>query len=597
MAKQEKTAAELYREERKERIAKAAKKNQKKSHKVVLSKKAKAAIAVVVVVAIALGIGGFAIGNSGILERGKVAFTVGDTEVTAAEYGYYYNSMYSQYFNYSYQYETYSPGMGVMYTGYDCTISPDEQKYSLGEIEGVEDPMWTDFFDYTARQQIRYAKACVAYAAENDIKLDEDDYAEIESSIAQMETNAKSGQTPYSLSAYLRTFYGKGMSVAMLRQIFEEQILSQKVSEVKMEEYKATYSDEDVEKIYNKDLTAYGVVTLRNYIINAEKVEDKEDETSAVTKETMAAAKNKATEFASKVTDDASFKNAAYEVEKAAGNENAEDMKTDESYTLLEDKVYSSFSSTDEDFLTWAFDKNTKVGETYIVENEDTGYTVYMMSEPVHKAPDSKTYDVRHILLQFPEGQTSTEAEEETEDKKDDVKVELLDASAYDVTVDIDVDLENTGDKELYKKTQDILEEYLKGDHTEEAFAELAKKYSADGNAQQGGIYEAVPQGQMVAEFENWSLADGREVGDVGIVESPYGYHIMYHVGSTSTTWADAIRNDLATEEYNEFAEEISAADNVAITNEIAENIAKVEENLIKLAKQQARNMANASAY
>ena len=77
MANQEKTAAELYREERKQRIAKAAKKNQKKSNKVILTKKSKAAIAVVVVIAIALGICGFAVSNSGLLQRGKVAFTVG----------------------------------------------------------------------------------------------------------------------------------------------------------------------------------------------------------------------------------------------------------------------------------------------------------------------------------------------------------------------------------------------------------------------------------------------------------------------------------------------------------------------------------------
>ena len=38
MAKQEKSAAELYREERKARIAKAAKKNAKKQHKVILTK-------------------------------------------------------------------------------------------------------------------------------------------------------------------------------------------------------------------------------------------------------------------------------------------------------------------------------------------------------------------------------------------------------------------------------------------------------------------------------------------------------------------------------------------------------------------------------
>ena len=92
MAKQEKTAAELYREERKARIAKAAKKNAKKSHKVVLSKGAKRAIAVVVVLAIIAGIGAIAVNTSGVLERGKPAFNVGDVEVSAAEYGYYYSS-------------------------------------------------------------------------------------------------------------------------------------------------------------------------------------------------------------------------------------------------------------------------------------------------------------------------------------------------------------------------------------------------------------------------------------------------------------------------------------------------------------------------
>lgn len=599
MANQEKSAAELYREERKARIAKAAKKNQKKSHKVVLSKKAKAAIAVCVVIAIGLGIGGFAIGNSGILERGKVAFTVGDTEVTMAEYGYYYNSMFSRYFEYSRQYESHGAGMGAMYTGYDCTVAPDVQKYPQ-ELEGYENPTWCDFFDYSAKQQIKYAKGCVAYAAENDIKLTDEDYAEIDTMIEETEATAKSGQTPYSLAAYLRTFYGKAMTVDMLRKVLEEQTIIQKVQEAKMDEYKATYTDEKIDEIYNKDLTAYGVVSLRNYVINAEKVTNEEDETSAVTKETMAAAKAKATAFAQKVSDDASFKNAAYESEKAAGNKDAENMKTDETLTLLTDQAYTSLSSTDADFLKWAFDKDTKVGETFIVESEDTGYTVYMMSEPVHHAPDyTETYDVRHILVKFPEEEEASEdaaegEEAKEEEKKDEVKVEMLDTSAYDVTVDIDVDLESTGDKETYKKAQDILKEYLDGEKTEEAFAELAKKYSED-NAEDGGLYTDVPQGKMVAEFEGWSHAAGRKVGDVGIVESTYGYHIMYHVGSVVLTWSDVIKNDLAAEEYNEFADEVSTADSVKIENENADALLSVKEAVVKLAKQQARNIQSSA--
>ena len=591
MANQEKTAAELYREERKARIAKAAKKNQKKQNKIILTKKSKAVIAVLVVLAIALGIGGFAIGNSGMLLRGKVAFNVGEEDVSLAEYSYYYNSNYQEQYGYSAQFDQYyGAGMGAMYTGFDCGKTPDAQAYS-GKIEGIENPTWADYFSYNAKRQIQYAKAAKLYAAEKGIELSEKDYAEIESTIESIEAQAKSGQQPYSLAAYLRLLYGKAMNPSAMRDIITQQLLVQKVSEVTMDGYKAEYTDEVVLKEYNKDLTAYGVVSLRSYVVNAEKVEDKEKETSAVTKETMAAAKQKAESFASKVNSDESFKAVAYEFEKLAKNEKAEDMKTNDSLTLLKDQSYGA-SSADEKFNKWAFDKNTAVGSTYIVENADTGYTVYMMSEPVHTAPDAKTYDVRHILISFPKAEEGKE-----EEKKDDVEVELLDASAYDVTVDIDVDLEKTGDKETYKKAQDILKEYLDGDKTENAFAELAKKYSEDGNAEQGGIYTDVPKDKMVKEFENWSLAKDRKYGDVGIVESTYGYHIMYHVNAETTTWKDVIKTDLATEKYNDFAEKIIKEDNVKIENEDAAVIELANEELNRFAKLQIRNSQQQSTY
>ena len=590
MANQEKNAAELYREERKARIAKAAKKNQKKQNKIILTKKSKAVIAVLVVLAIALGIGGFAIGNSGMLLRGKVAFNVGEEDVSLAEYSYYYNSNYQEQYGYSAQFDQYyGAGMGAMYTGFDCGKTPDAQAYS-GKIEGIENPTWADYFSYNAKRQIQYAKAAKLYAAEKGIELSEKDYAEIESTIESIEAQAKSGQQPYSLAAYLRLLYGKAMNPSAMRDIITQQLLVQKVSEVTMDGYKAEYTDEAVLKEYNKDLTVYGVVSLRSYVVNAEKVEDKEKETSAVTKETMAAAKQKAESFASKVNSDESFKAVAYEFEKLAKNEKAEDMKTNDSLTLLKDQSYGA-SSADEKFNKWAFDKNTAVGSTYIVENADTGYTVYMMSEPVHTAPDVTTYDVRHILISFPKAEEGKE-----EEKKDDVEVELLDASAYDVTVDIDVDLEKTGDKETYKKAQDILKEYLDGDKTENAFAELAKKYSEDGNAEQGGIYTDVPKDKMVDEFENWSLAKDRKYGDVGIVESSYGYHIMYHVGAETTTWKDVIKTDLATEKYNDFAEKIIKEDNVKIENEDAAVIELANEELNRFAKLQIRN-SQQSAY
>lgn len=606
MAKQEKTAAELYREERKARIAKAAKKNAKKSHKVIMTKGTKTAIAIALVIALVAGIGAFAVSNSGILERGKVAFNVGDVEVTVPEYTYYYNAIFNNIFYYSYQYDSYyGDGMGAMYTGYDYSIAPDEQKYTLGEVEGVENPMFTDYFKASAMDGIKYIKGMLAYAAEKGIELDEADLAEVEASIAELEENAKSNN--FSLPAYLRKYYGKGMSEDLLRKITQEQTLATKVQTVVTQEYKDSYKSEDIEKEYKDNLKTYGVVSLRLYEVVADTVEVPAEEeggeaTKKVTDATMAQAKTKAESFAARVSTPENFKAAAAEFEKLAGNEAYEEMSKDETKTLIGETTYEnlSYDVSDEKFLNWAFDEDTAAGETYIVENKDSGYSVYMMEAPVHKIADSKTYDVRHILIQFPEEEEGEEAE--AEEKTEEVEVELLNAKDYDVTVDIDVDLDKTGDKALYKQAQDILETYLAGDKTEEAFAALAVEHSSDGNAAEGGIYEDVTEGKMVAEFENWALEKGRKKGDVGIVETEYGYHIMYFIAVETSTWADAIKETKSAAEFDTFAAEIEDGDNVSVNGIIDEAVAEVDEFIVKLAKEQIRSIkanaaAGASAY
>lgn len=585
MAKQEKSAAELYREERKARIAKAAKKNQKKHNKIVMTKGKKIAVAVVLVVALVAGIFGVALNNSGALERGDVAFKVGDIEVTQAEYGFYYASNFTSILNEVLYYESYyGSGYGKMATGYDYTVTPDKQAYTMGEIEGVENPTFADFFESRAKENIKYIKASVLYAQENGITLTDEDKASMEETIASFEKSAKDNNM--SFNVYLRRSYGNAMTKEVFKKILEEQTISSRVQETKLAEFTASYDEAKVEKTYKDELKTFGVVSIRSYVINAETVKSGEGDsaTESVTKETMAAAKKKAEEFKAAVTDGESFKKLAADYEKAAGNEKYKDI-IDNDTTLSKDTDYTTltYTSSDEDFLDWAFNPDAEVNSTYLLENENVGYSVFMMIDPVHKTPDNFTYDVRHILVKFPQ---------KAEDKKDEAaKVEMLDTSKYDVTIDIDVDLEKAQDKEIYKKAQDILVKYLDGEKTSESFGELAKEYSEDNeqNAAAGGLYENVALGSMVAPFENWATDKSRKTGDVGIVETEFGYHIMYFVDSETTTWADTVRSHLADHDFTDLTEELIKKDNVKIDGIVESEIAQTRDFVIDLAKNQAR--------
>lgn len=567
MANQEKSAAELYREERKKRIAKAAKRNSKKHISDKTQKTIVSVIAVVLVVAIVGAITGGIVNNRGVFERNKIIMTIGDTEIDKYEYAYYYSGILQQYVSQAVQYEMY--GMSI---GCDFTKSLSEQEY-VGELEGYENPTFADYFQKSAVDSLKFVKACLAYAQENNITLDDEDYKKIDETYETIEKNCVNQDgSKYSVGAYLRLSYGKGMTEKLFHRIMEEQTLAQKVADTVQAEYKAAYTDAEVEKAFIAGIDTYGYVTFRNYTIKAETA----SEDAKATAEELAAAKQAAEDFAAEITDETSFKTLAAEHAKEVGTENADEFLTDETLTLTKDAVLSQYS-TDEALLNWL--KSAKAGETF-VGSTDADATVYYMVEPVHKAEDTLTYDVRHILVKFPEA-----SEKATDgDAKEEIEVKEFDASKYDVTVENAVK-EPVTDAESYNEAVEILTSYLEGDKTEDAFSALAVEHSDDSNAADGGIYENVPVGQMVSEFENWSLAENREIGDVGIVETTYGYHIMYHVGKNVTTWADTIKNDLATEKYNTFSEELTKSESVAAGEIDAEMSADINENMSATAK------------
>ncbi len=137
---------------------------------------------------------------------------------------------------------------------------------------------------------------------------------------------------------------------------------------------------------------------------------------------------------------------------------------------------------------------------------------------------DSKTVDVRHILI-LPEGATTE-------------------------TIDTDT-FSDEAWAAAQSQAEEILAMWQAGEATEDSFAELANTYSADpGSNTNGGLYEDVSEGTMVEEFDAWCFDESRQVGDVGIVKTDLGYHVMYFSGS-ELLWMSYAESDLLTERSN----------------------------------------------
>ena len=162
------------------------------------------------------------------------------------------------------------------------------------------------------------------------------------------------------------------------------------------------------------------------------------------------------------------------------------------------------------------------------------------------------------------------------EENKDDFYTDTVTASHILLkTIDDNGnELSDKKKKEAKKKAEEALKKVKSG----EDFAQVAKEYSEDSTASNGGELGTFGRGQMVSEFENaaFSMKPG-EISD--IIKTQYGYHIIKVTERVDEQKSyddvkDEIKSTLASQEYSKYIEKI-------------EKNTKIEksENVVKLAK------------
>lgn len=108
-------------------------------------------------------------------------------------------------------------------------------------------------------------------------------------------------------------------------------------------------------------------------------------------------------------------------------------------------------------------------------------------------------------------------------------------------------------------EAQALLDQWLAEDGTEEGFAKLAGEHTEDpGSMSTGGLYTDVYVGQMVPPFEDWCFDTSRTKGDSGLVQTTYGYHIMYFAGSEEI-WVTNVRDTIINERSLAMVDEAAA--------------------------------------
>lgn len=460
----------------------------------------------VIGVIVAIAVAALLIWNSGIFQRmaarNAVALTIGEHTYSPAEVSYYYygNSTYQMYLSY-----------GLISSGVDLR----ETAYPGSETEQT----WHDYLVESATETLTQVSAVLDEAAAEGYTLSEEGQQTLQSNIDSMKESASN--SGYSYSTYLRLVYGDYMTTEAFESCLEQQVLVNEYGTQWAEAQEISASD--IESYYQENANTLDTFHYSAYTISgaAESTTDEDGNTVEPTDEESEAAMEEARQGAEQLA-------AALEA-----GEDVTDLVDELGATTNEDAsaTGSSLSST---YSEWLTDVTRQAGDVTVLESGTNVYVVVFNSREDYREVDNYLpANVRHIFIQ---AEVDEGASSPTDEQMAAAKTEA----------------------------EDLLAQWQAGDATAESFAALAEEYSDDtGSNTNGGLYEGITKStSFIANFIDWTFADGRQVGDTGIVENTTsgGYHVMYldSYGDTPV-WETSIRTTLQSEALTAHLDEITA--------------------------------------
>lgn len=461
-------------------------------------------LAAVIAVVATLGVRYYTVPNGKegkYMNPASVVATVDGQKISIGMYDYYYASIVSYYEQYA------------SYGYYSLDTTKDYSKQYTTDDDGNK-ISWQKFFETEALKEVEQITTYYSKALEEGVTLTSAQKKTIDKQISTLKDSAS--QNDVSLDQYIKANFGTYCSEDTIRIMLEQYYLSANYKGKFKCETKVT--DNDVDKYYNDHKNDYKKIEFYYIASPYDATDDNSKNESIKTAEKiMAKMKDKKSVIALVPEVYSSYIDSQVKSSMEQDSTLTEKKAREEAIKSYESNVVTTVSGSDSPFddkmNTWLFSDDTKVGSKKYYIDESAGYIYIVLKTSKASVEEDETYTVRHILVAPESGSNSSSSTSE--------KTEYTDEQWAAAK----------------KKADSILAKFNKTDKSEYEFAKLAEQYSTDSastssgsNDSFGGLYESVTLGQMVPDFEKWSIDDSRKYGDTGIVKSDYGYHIMFFI-------------------------------------------------------------------